>query len=569
MWQVIGAAWVATALVLGACGDTGNAPSDAYVGTDVTCSATLAAIPDSLTFTPLVQGTTSPVAGIAITHVGTCASAPLALSLVGAAAADFAIESSTCAGHTLAPAQSCSIQIRFTPQSTGTRTAAVRVDGADAPLLVMLAGDGLAGPSTIGVSPAMIAFGSSAAPGTRRSVTVTNPGASPSGALSTTLGGTNPSSYVLVNNTCSGAVLAPGASCTLAVETTCTGVTQPQSAVLSIVATPGGSASVPITGTVLGKPCSVFLVGTPSLATFGDQPVGTSSTATRFSISNAGAQPSGVLAPMVTGASATDFSITAATCTGVVLAPGDTCTIDVAFAPLSSGMKSAILAVSPNLSLALAGTGLDQLTISPASQDFGTVLAFNPSAPKTFTVTNIGASTLSSLAVTLGGANAGEFSRTHDCTGTLAPGGTCTVSVVAMTTTIGAKAATVTVSSSGGMATAAVVANSLNPPALSITPSSKSFGTLALGSTSSAEQFTVTNTAGASTGTLGVTKAGPNAADFAIAASTCQGAILPPGGSCTVDVTFTPTAAGMRGATITVSGVPGGTVGAAVEGIGQ
>jgi hypothetical protein len=82
-----------------------------------------------------------------------------------------------------------------------------------------------------------------------------------------------------------------------------------------------------------------------------------------------------------------------------------------------------------------------------------------------------------------------------------------------------------------------------------ITPTSVSYGTVALGTTTAAYTFTVTNS-GTVAGTPTITKGGTNAADFTAAGCTASVAA---GGNCTLSVTFLPGAAGARGpATFTV-----------------
>ncbi|MBT2502401.1 discoidin domain-containing protein [Curtobacterium sp. ISL-83] len=87
-----------------------------------------------------------------------------------------------------------------------------------------------------------------------------------------------------------------------------------------------------------------------------------------------------------------------------------------------------------------------------------------------------------------------------------------------------------------------------NPAALALSPSSLSFGSTNVGSSSAAQTITVKNTGGATASISGVSASG----DFA-QTNTC-GSSLPAGASCSVSVTFKPTAAGSRTGTLAVSG---------------
>jgi hypothetical protein len=85
-----------------------------------------------------------------------------------------------------------------------------------------------------------------------------------------------------------------------------------------------------------------------------------------------------------------------------------------------------------------------------------------------------------------------------------------------------------------------------------LTPASLNFGSVTRRTTSAAQQVTVTNTGTAALTIASIATAGTNPGDFAVAAKTC-GATLAPAASCTVNVTFTPTARGARSATLSVA----------------
>ncbi|HUE04246.1 MAG TPA: choice-of-anchor D domain-containing protein [Bryobacteraceae bacterium] len=88
------------------------------------------------------------------------------------------------------------------------------------------------------------------------------------------------------------------------------------------------------------------------------------------------------------------------------------------------------------------------------------------------------------------------------------------------------------------------------PPTVS--PSSLNFGTVALGSTSSPQTVTVANDTGSTLTFSGVTTVGADHGDFGIASNTCVGA-LTINASCTIGVTFTPSATGTRTAALRIS----------------
>ncbi|MBL9016285.1 MAG: choice-of-anchor D domain-containing protein [Myxococcales bacterium] len=209
------------------------------------------------------------------------------------------------------------------------------------------------------------------------------------------------------------------------------------------------------------------------------------------------------------------------------------------------------------------------LSMMPMSADFGTVTVNTTSGAQTFTVTNGGQAESGSISAIVSGANAGDFTVQNGCT-TLAGGGTCVVSVTFRASTPGAKSGTLVVTGSpGGTAMATLNAAAVAPTALTITGSPFDFGNVVVGTTTTVNRvFTVTNSGGVTSGTLTVTPAGSNPAQFVKTADTCNGQTLAAGANCTFTVNFAPTSIGAKSASFDVSANPGGLVSGAVSGTG-
>jgi hypothetical protein len=94
-------------------------------------------------------------------------------------------------------------------------------------------------------------------------------------------------------------------------------------------------------------------------------------------------------------------------------------------------------------------------------------------------------------------------------------------------------------------------AGSTPVPAVTFSPTSLSFGSQTISSTSATQNITLSNTGTAALTISGITLAGTNPADFH-QTNTC-GASLAVGGNCSITVFFTPSAAGARSATVSVS----------------
>ncbi|SNS75117.1 hypothetical protein SAMN05421770_102179 [Granulicella rosea] len=184
-------------------------------------------------------------------------------------------------------------------------------------------------------------------------------------------------------------------------------------------------------------------------------------------------------------------------------------------------------------------------TLTPATQDFGSIAQGTASATKPIVFTNTGntALTVTSVVAT------GDFAQTNNCT-TVAAGATCTVNVAFTPTTTGARTGSLTVVSSS--ITNRTLVTSLTGTGLSasatlaLNPSTLGFASLVAGGVSTAQSITLTNTGGvaATLGTIAAT------GDFT-QTNTC-GTSVASLGNCTISVTFRPTAVGARTGTLSI-----------------
>jgi len=106
----------------------------------------------------------------------------------------------------------------------------------------------------------------------------------------------------------------------------------------------------------------------------------------------------------------------------------------------------------------------------------------------------------------------------------------------------------------------------MTQPMLTVDNAMKDFGTLVTGTMSGVATFTVTNGGGLPSGSLTAALSGANASEFMIVMDQCSGMVLPPMGTCTVTARFQPSTPGADAATLTVGGMPGGSVTSALTG---
>lgn len=248
-----------------------------------------------------------------------------------------------------------------------------------------------------------------------------------------------------------------------------------------------------------------------------------------------------------------NFIETADTCpiAPQLLAPGASCTISVAFRPQGSGTLTGTLSLTDNATntpstvalSALGGVGF--LLFDPTSLDFSGVAASTVSQPQTATLTNEGTTPVTIAAIT----PSAHFSEGDNCPvspNTLAPGGSCTVTVTSNPVASGAVTGAINVKDNFGNITQLYLSGSDQGRqavgALGFTPSSLVWGKVAVGGTSAAKTITVTNTQSASVSFSNIA----TGRDYTITASTCPlaPATLGGGQTCTVSIAFRPGTAG-------------------------
>jgi len=150
--------------------------------------------------------------------------------------------------------------------------------------------------------------------------------------------------------------------------------------------------------------------------------------------------------------------------------------------------------------------------------------------------------------------NSAEFAITSSsCIGSVAPGASCSFSVTFTASAAGARSATIGIASTGAGSPQSIAltgsGTSVPTPGALAVPATYVFAGQAVGVASAPQTLTLTNTGGSMVGISSVSSS--NAAEFATSASTCIGNIAA-GGSCSFAVTFTPSAAGARSATIAI-----------------
>lgn len=210
------------------------------------------------------------------------------------------------------------------------------------------------------------------------------------------------------------------------------------------------------------------------------------------------------------------------------------------------------------LSTPIGASTTPTISITPTSLTFASQALNTTSASQNVVVTNTGNSAVTFTAISTSGDFAGA--ATAQCP-TLGVEASCTFAITFTPTQSGARTGAITFTDNATGSPQTVTLNGTgagaNAPAVTFAPTSLTFASQALNTSSAAQAITLMNSGNAALTITGVTVTGANAGDFS-ETTTC-GASVAAGANCSISVTFKPTAAGARTAAINVADNAAGT----------
>ena len=185
------------------------------------------------------------------------------------------------------------------------------------------------------------------------------------------------------------------------------------------------------------------------------------------------------------------------------------------------------------------------LSISPGSFDFGNQAVGAASTAQDFTITNSTSQTVTFTTIGFTGTNS-DFSDTTDCGATLASGAVCTVHVTFTAGAVGARSGTLSLSDDapGSPQTVGLTGTGVNASAVRLSATTITFAGETVGTASTPQSVTLTNTGNVTLNIVSIAVTGTNAGDFTLAPASSCGATVAVHDTCAVNVTFTPSAAG-------------------------
>jgi hypothetical protein len=491
-------------------------------------------------------------------------------------------------GRALAPNASCNVAVTVTPSALGAvpaSTLAIATTAGNSPESVALSAIGVP-PVAFGLPPsalvqASVGFGNVVLneASAIKTLTLYNYQLTPVTITSVAV----PAPYAVSSTTC-GAMVAASSSCSISMTVTPTALGPVPAGSLTVTTNAPNS---PITAALHTNGIAATVLSATALS-LGNTVVGTTSATKLLTIRN---QSPGVLSlaqavfngPFgldTTSAIANECPLSGGSLSGTLPALSS-CVIGITFTPTSLGPallgKVTILDSDPGgpVSAALAGTGVQPATLSPASVAFGNVAENTTSAVRAVTLTNYQPTAVSLGSITApvpfavaAGANSCSVSVP------VAASSSCTVYLTYSPAGLGPAAAStlnVQYNTSSGPQPLSVALTGNGVPPVAANESLLAFGTVVVGEPFT-KSFRFTNYQTAPTAVSSITGlSGAFSLDLTETTCAVPGVVAaaPTGNYCVVAIRFLPTTLGAQSSSVTIansSAVPAVTL--ALTGIG-
>jgi len=188
------------------------------------------------------------------------------------------------------------------------------------------------------------------------------------------------------------------------------------------------------------------------------------------------------------------------------------------------------------------------VTLSPTSLTFASQLVGTVSTPQMIILTNSGVSTLTITSIVV----SGDYGISSTCASSLAAGKKCSITVSFAPTAAGTRTGTVSVTDNapGSPQTVSLTGTGI-APTVTLSPTTLTFATQLVSTTSAGQTVTLTNTGTAALTISLISITGTNPTDY-LQSNNC-GSTVAVSGSCTISVAFRPKARGARTASLSIA----------------
>ncbi len=291
---------------------------------------------------------------------------------------------------------------------------------------------------------------------------------------------------------------------------------------------------------------------------FGEQQVGGTSEPLAVTVTNTGSRAMSLTGVRFTGEAAGEFAVVSDDCSGSTRQGGESCTVEVAFAPAANGPRAAALDLTGNAIGRLPVTGVGAapvLTVDRAEIDFGPQPVDGRAASRALNLSNDGATPMAISEVAVDGGHAADFSISQRCTsGALPPGDSCAVRIEFTPRAAGERDATLRIASDGAPGPTTVSlkgAGVWSGQPLDAAPKEIDFGKQRRGRASKPVRVAFINRTSEPVEVADV-RLDAGGSGIEIESQSCRQITLAAGEECGVELRFTPADDGKAAATVAV-----------------
>ncbi|MGA7694829.1 MAG: choice-of-anchor D domain-containing protein [Candidatus Sulfotelmatobacter sp.] len=328
----------------------------------------------------------------------------------------------------------------------------------------------------------------------------------------------------------------------LSVSVTAAQIAQPGAFQVWVDSFPSGATCAAFAALPFTVADSPIVSPSPLSLAFNPQVVNTTSASKAVTLKNTGTASVNINSITATG----NFAVASKTC-GASLNSGASCTINLNFTPSVAGALTGSLAISDSApdspqTVALSGTGNLPLTITPATLAFGTETVGHTTPAKTATLTNNESTTLSFSFAPSGNYTISSSGTT--CGASLAAKAKCNIAVTFTPTANGSINGAVTITDTAGFSPQLIALSGTgsggSAAPLAFTPTTLTFTTQAVGTTSPAKSLTVKNSSASSLTLETIATTGDFSATGSGSTPCKPNLNLAAAATCTLSVTFSP-----------------------------
>jgi hypothetical protein len=379
--------------------------------------------------------------------------------------------------------------------------------------------------------------------------------------------GVDPGDFGIEGNNCVG-FIGPSMSCTLTVRFT-PGAGGLREARLRVAT--DGTPTEYFTE-LSGEGAAPELTFEPAGHDFGLVEAHSNSPRTTFTLRNSGGASVQLGNLEISGPDANEFFIQNSNCWSSTLTPGATCSIEVQFNANEEGSFAAAVAIRADnvgFTAPLAGSAeRPHVEASPTRLVFAPT-SVGSSQTREVTLTNVGHLPVGFFIAIVSGGDQSSFHMLEEtCTSNLfagsprmvEPAASCVAKVEFEPTGVGATAATLSFFGAGEGALQVPMEGTGVAPRLSLSPTARDFGSVAVGSDGPTQTFQLRNESVEAQTIDAATLAGAGLGDFELRSDECSETVLAPGAACAVAVRFDPGSIGPKAATLRLRGTGGTTV---------